>query len=201
MNWFVPLVYGGGVGGVLLMLSKRYNYECGTVVECIRGVHLPGSIPFRHFVPMFFISLVTITAGGSCGPEAAVLVLGASATSLLSDKLLRQPMRQRRILTLCGMTAALASFFGMPLTAAMFVLEIPHANGLEYFEAVSPTVCSSVVAALVNKLITQVCCFGCFGSHSVFRELNASIYSDLWEDPHITFQSHHKIIPPWHGQL
>lgn len=155
MNWFVPLVYGGVLGGSLLMVAKKYGYECGTIVHCIQGVHLPGSVPLKYFLPMFFISLVTITAGGSCGPEAAVLVLGASATSILSDRLLRQPMRQRRILTLCGMTASLAAFFGMPLTAAIFVLEFPHHNGMEYYEAISPTVVSSVVAALVNKLITQ----------------------------------------------
>lgn len=47
LNWFVPLVYGGGLGGVLLWLAKRYNLECGYMVQVIRGVHLPGSMPFK----------------------------------------------------------------------------------------------------------------------------------------------------------
>ncbi len=103
---------------------------------------------------MLIISLVTITAGGSAGPEAAVIVLGAAASSLIGQTLLEQPLRERRILTLVGMSSCLAAFFGVPLTGAIFVLELPHHNGLEYFEAISPTVCASVVSSLMVKLIT-----------------------------------------------
>lgn len=58
MNWFVPLVYGGGLGGVMLMIAKRFGWECGSMVKIISGVHLPGSVPFKYFFPMFVISLV-----------------------------------------------------------------------------------------------------------------------------------------------
>jgi hypothetical protein len=61
MNWFVPLVYGGGLGGVLLTIAKRFGWECGAMINVISGVHLPGSVPFRYFFPMFVISLVIVT--------------------------------------------------------------------------------------------------------------------------------------------
>ena len=153
-NWIVPVVLGGLLGGVMLGLAKKLKFECGGVVAAIKAIHDPGILPFKHFIPMLMISLVTITAGGSAGPEAAVVVMGGSVIHLLDHYLLRQPLRERRILTVCGMTAALATFFGMPLTAAIFVLEIPHHNGLEYYEAISPAVCSSVIASIVKKLIT-----------------------------------------------
>jgi hypothetical protein len=55
--------------------------------------------------------LITITAGGSAGPEASVMVMGAALMHLL-NRLLAQPLRERRIITLCGMSAALSAFFG-----------------------------------------------------------------------------------------
>ena len=154
LNWLIPLIYGGLLAGVLLWLMKRRRLTTGSIVSAIRGVHKDGLVSSRSFLPMLFVSLITITAGGSAGPEASVIIMGGGVSQLL-NLLLKQPMRERRILTLCGMSAALAAFFGMPLTGAIFVLEVPHHNGLEYFEAVSPAVCSSVLAAIVNKLITQ----------------------------------------------
>ncbi len=82
------------------------------------------------------------------------LFQGGALMDLL-NRLLKQPLRERRILTMCGMSAALAAFFGMPLTSAIFVLEIPHHNGMEYFEAISPSVVSSLLASIMNKIISQ----------------------------------------------
>ena len=37
---------------------------------------------------------------------------------------------------------------------ALFVLEIPHRMGLQYFEAISPATIASIVAVLCNRLVT-----------------------------------------------
>ena len=42
--------------------------------------------------------------------------------------------------TMCGMGAGLAAFFGEPLGGALFACEVLHRHGLEYYEAVIPTV-------------------------------------------------------------
>jgi H+/Cl- antiporter ClcA len=104
---------------------------------------------------MLLVSLVTITAGVSAGPEASVVILGGGLVQLLDRFLLHQPLRERRILSLTGMSAALGGFFGMPLTSAIFVLEIPHHNGIEYYEAISPSVVGSVVSGMMNKFISR----------------------------------------------
>lgn len=154
INWMIPVTLGGLVGGVMLSVCRRLSLQTGTIVHAIQGVHDPGHIDIKLLLPMLLVSLVTITAGGSAGPEAAVIVMGGALMSLLGHTFLQQPMRERRIITLCGMGASLASFFGMPLPSALFVLEIPHANGLEFYEATSPVVCSAIVAAIFNKMIT-----------------------------------------------
>jgi hypothetical protein len=40
-------VYGGGFGGLLLLLAKKFGWECGSFVQVVQGVHLPGSVPFK----------------------------------------------------------------------------------------------------------------------------------------------------------
>jgi len=42
--------------------------------------------------------------------------------------------------TMCGMGAGLAAFFGEPLGGALFACEVLHRYGIEYYEAVVPTV-------------------------------------------------------------
>lgn len=111
LNWIIPLVWGGCVAGVMLLVFHRYNLSTGSIISAIRGVHDDGAIPLSNVLPMLFVSLVTITAGGSAGPEASVIVMGGALMEAL-NRFLRQPLRERRILTMCGMSAALAAFFG-----------------------------------------------------------------------------------------
>jgi H+/Cl- antiporter ClcA len=116
LNWIIPLVWGGLCAGILLMLLKRFGYGTGSIILAIRGVHDDGTIPFANFVPMLFgekegeqkkhdlmflllaVSLITITAGGSAGPEASVIVMGGALMQAL-NRLLQQPLRERRIVS------------------------------------------------------------------------------------------------------
>jgi H+/Cl- antiporter ClcA len=50
--------------------------------------------------------------------------------------------------------AAVGGFFGFPMAGALFVLEIPHRMGLQYFEALSPATISSIVAVLCNGFVS-----------------------------------------------
>ena len=52
-------------------------------------------------------------------------------------------------------SAAVGGFFGFPMAGALFVLEIPHRMGLQYFEALSPATIASIVAVLCNRLLTN----------------------------------------------
>jgi H+/Cl- antiporter ClcA len=51
------------------------------------------------------------------------------------------------------MGTALGAFFGAPLGGALFALEIPHRRGLEYFEALIPTILASVIGFFVFRSV------------------------------------------------
>jgi hypothetical protein len=42
---------------------------------------------------------------------------------------------------------------GIPVIGALFVLEVPHAYGIEYFEAFSPAIVASMVASFVSRFV------------------------------------------------
>lgn len=64
---------------------------------------------------MFFCSAFGICAGGSLGPEAALLALCAASVSWVSKHVLGLSGRMLRTCTLMGMAAGLAAFFGVAL--------------------------------------------------------------------------------------
>ena len=52
------------------------------------------------------------------------------------------------------MSAALGAFFGAPIGAALFALEIPHRRGLQYFEAIAPAIIAAIFSFAVFRLNT-----------------------------------------------
>jgi len=42
-------------------------------------------------------------------------------------------------------------FFGLPLAGALFVLEVPHRMGMQYYEALSPVMVASLVGVMFTK--------------------------------------------------
>jgi len=102
---------------------------------------------------MIVASLVSITAGGSAGPEAPLVQVNGSFGSWLGEKL-NLTITTSRVLTLCGMSAALGAFFGAPLGGALFALELPHRRGLEYYEALIPSVLSAILSFFVFRFNT-----------------------------------------------
>ena len=113
------------VAGVLIVLLYR---ACG--MERDRGTNLVlvavrQAQPMRlRTAPLIFLSTVlTHLAGGSAGREGAALQLGGSMAET-AGRLLELDEKDRRVLTMCGMSAAFSALFGTPLTAAIFSMEV-----------------------------------------------------------------------------
>jgi len=153
-NWIAALVLGTCTGLLIKMWKYTPFKGTSTIPEVISNVHGPGVIPLKHVVPMLVVSLISIISGGSAGPEAAVIIIVGAMGSWIGICWL-QPRRTRRIMTLCGMSAGLAAFFGLPLGAALFCLELPHVASLQYFEALSPAILCTILSVIVSKIITQ----------------------------------------------
>lgn len=141
------------IGGFLVGLTLRLMGLPGEVAFVVDQVHDPGRIDIRQTPAMAIASLISITAGGSAGPEAPLVQIVGSFGGWLGQKL-KLTLPSVRILTFCGMSAALGAFFGAPLGGALFALEIPHRRGLEYYEAITPAVLSAIASFWVFRTCT-----------------------------------------------
>jgi H+/Cl- antiporter ClcA len=139
------------IGGLCVGLALKALGKPGEIAAVVDNIHLDrGRIDTRQTWPMVVVSLLSITAGGSAGPEAPLVQIVGSLGSWLGDKLkLRGDLV--RTLTFCGMGTALGAFFGAPLGGALFALEIPHRRSLEYFEALVPTIIATLFGFFVFR--------------------------------------------------
>ena len=147
-TWIVATIGGFGVGLCLYLLGLP-----GEMALVIDRVHDAGRLEPEQTPGMIATSLVSITAGGSLGPEAPLVQINGSVGSWLSAKL-KLSTEHTRIMTFCGMGAALAAFFGDPVGGPLFALEIPHRRGLEYYEAIIPAMVAGLCSFAVFRIGT-----------------------------------------------
>ena len=148
--WIATTVGGFFVGLVLYFMGLP-----GEMAQVVDKIHSPGKIDIRKSPAMVIASLIAITSGGSAGPEAPLVQVNGSLGSWLGEKL-KLTKTSARILTFCGMSAALGAFFGAPIGAALFALEIPHRRGLQYFEAIAPAIIAAIFSFAVFRLNTGI---------------------------------------------
>lgn len=161
------------IGGFLVGLTLHLMGLPGEVSFVVDKVHNPGRIELRQTPAMIVASLVSITAGGSAGPEAPLVQINGSLGGWLAKKL-NLSLTAMRVLTFCGMSAALGAFFGAPLGGAIFALEIPHRRGLEYYEALIPAVLSAILSFAVFRFNTGLTIGGIyhFAAHPKLELIN-----------------------------
>ena len=141
------------IGGFFVGLALYFFGFPGEMAQVVARIHNPGKIDVRKTPAMIVTSLIAITSGGSAGPEAPLVQINGSFGSWLGDRL-KLTRTSVRILTFCGMSAALGAFFGAPIGGALFVLEIPHRRGLQYFEAIAPAIIAAIFSFAVFRLNT-----------------------------------------------
>ncbi len=140
------------IGGFLVGLTLHFMGLPGEVAFVVDKVHQPGRISQQQTPAMIVASLLSISFGGSAGPEAPLVQINGSIGGWLGQKL-QLTATTIRVLTFCGMSAALGAFFGAPLGGALFALEIPHRRGIEYYEALVPAVLSAILSFCVFRLV------------------------------------------------
>ena len=149
MPYAVALIGLMALGGLLVGLATRRMGRPGEISAVVDNIHMKhGQIDSRATPAMVVISLVSIVFGGSAGPEAPLVQIIGSLASRLGMRLSADHVRT---LTFCGMSAALGAFFGAPLGGALFALEIPHRRGLEYYEALVPSILAALSAFWVFR--------------------------------------------------
>lgn len=147
----MPLV-GLGIGLVIYWLGNP-----GEIAAIVDNIHFQGGRLDNSKNPsMLLASLLSISAGGSAGPEAPLVQVTGSLGTWVGDRLHLRG-ENLRTMSIVGMASGFTALFGAPLGGAMFALEIlHHQHVVEYYEALLPAIVSSCSSYLVFAAITQL---------------------------------------------
>ena len=122
---------GPMVGILITLLGEPMANLPGVVL----AAHKDGLLGHAEAPAMAAISIASIVGAGSLGPEAPLVSIGGGLASLVSI-FVDLTEAETLFVTMCGMGAGLAAFFGEPVGGALFACEVLHRYGLEYYEAV-----------------------------------------------------------------
>jgi H+/Cl- antiporter ClcA len=155
-HWAVTthLAILAGVGAAVGLLT-RFLGSPGDVELLVNNIHLLGGPEdIRDLRSLIPVSLLCIASGGGMGPEAPLVQTTGSWGAWFSMRL-KLSRDDMRILTITGMAAGFTVLFGAPLGSAIFALEILHRRGLQYYEALLPSVIGGLVGYTVYATLTH----------------------------------------------
>jgi chloride channel protein, CIC family len=123
--WWAVFLPGVGAALSALFLEKIVNEGAGHgVPEVIYSVsRYGGLLRLRSSFSRLISSCLTIGSGGSAGPEAPVLMSGASIGSNIARTFSLND-RQRVALVGCGAAGAIAAIFNAPIAGLVFAIEV-----------------------------------------------------------------------------
>lgn len=99
----------------------------------------------------FFLPIITISAGGSAGKEAPCADVGAGVASFFSKFFNFNP-NERRKLMICGVSAGFAGVFGVPISGALFGLEVLSV-GKVFYEVMFPAFIAGITSFQVTHMM------------------------------------------------
>ncbi|MBD1891835.1 chloride channel protein [Coleofasciculus sp. FACHB-SPT9] len=145
------------LAGLLIGLVIYFLGNPGEIAVLVDNIHFRGGrLDATKNPSMILASLLSISAGGSAGPEAPLVQVTGSLGTWVADRLNLQG-EDLRSMSLAAMAAGFTALFGAPLGGAMFALEIlHHQHVLEYYEAILPAIVASCASYLVFAAITKL---------------------------------------------
>ncbi len=150
--YFIPLAI---LASAMLMKYFARSGEGHGTEKVIEAVHKRSGRMDAGLIPVKLLAtVITLVGGGSAGKEGPSAMLGAGIGSLTSD-LLRLSDRDRKKVTICGVSAGFAAVFGTPVAGALFAVEV-LVLGVLFHEILLPSLVSSVVGFQTTKYLGQV---------------------------------------------
>ena len=143
-------------GGLLIALLYHIcgeDHDRGTniIISAISG---KDDIPILKAPLIFAGTIITHLFGGSAGREGAALQIGGCIGHNMG-KVLKLNEGDRRIITMCSMSAAFASLFGTPMAAAFMAMELSSV-GVLYYASLVPCVIASFTSYAVSRKLGTV---------------------------------------------
>lgn len=134
----VPTLGGIAVGVVLVLIPGRGG------PSPVAGHAIGGSTDPRIAPAATIATIVSLVAGASLGPEAALVTLSSAIGGLVAMRLsLADP--PARVLAGAGNAGVLGAIFGTPLAGAMLMLELLTLSGTLLYAVLIPGLVAAVV--------------------------------------------------------
>ena len=145
--WLLPAA-GLGIAALYRVCGMEKDRGTNLVLLAVRDAE---PIKLRTVPLIFLSSVATHFAGGSAGRMGASLQMGGSLSAYIG-RALRLDEKDRRILVMCGMSAAFSALLCTPLAGAVFAMEVASV-GVMYYAAIVPCLVSAFTADLLSHAL------------------------------------------------
>ena len=137
----------------IALLSRKIakahkDYSTDAVIKRINTYH---PVSLQSAAKTFMLSIVTMAVGGSAGKEAPCADVGAGIAAYLARLLRVSPQDQRKLM-ICGVSAGFAGVFGVPVSGALFGLEVLWVGHL-FYEVMFPALVAGITAYGVTSYL------------------------------------------------
>ncbi len=141
------------------------DYSTDAVIHKINSYK---TVSWISAIKAFFLPIVTIAAGGSAGKEAPCADVGAGIAGEIA-KILKFNASDRRKLMICGVSAGFAGVFGVPISGAIFGLEVLWVGHI-FYEVMFPAFIAGITAFQVTSALGVKYMYHPIGFMPVFSE-------------------------------
>lgn len=124
---------------------KAQDYSTDAVINKINSYRPVGVL---SAVKSLVLSVLTMTVGGSAGKEAPCADAGAGIGSVLG-RILRMSAEDQRKMMICGVSAGFAGVFGVPISGALFGLEVLWVGHI-FYDVMFPAFIAGITAFQVT---------------------------------------------------
>jgi len=144
----LPLA-GGLVIGLIFQRLPEAARQVGVAHVMERLAYHQARLPLRNALAQFFGGALSIVCGHSVGREGPAVHLGGASGSLAGQRF-GLPNNSLRVLTGCGVAAAIAASFNTPLSGVIFAMEVVL---MEYtVVGFAPVILAAVSATALTRL-------------------------------------------------
>lgn len=124
---------------------QAQDYSTDAVINKINSYRPVG---FWSAVKSLALSVLTMTVGGSAGKEAPCADAGAGIGSVFARLLCMNPQDRRKMM-ICGVSAGFAGVFGVPISGALFGLEVLWVGHI-FYDVMFPAFIAGITAFQVT---------------------------------------------------
>ncbi|HUT85451.1 MAG TPA: chloride channel protein, partial [Elusimicrobiales bacterium] len=144
----LPLVFMAVTYLAKKIRPQDKDYSTDSVVERINSSQ---EVSIGSSLKAFLLPIITLGAGGSVGKEAPCADVGAGIGSNLAQ-FLNLTAEDGRKLMICGVSAGFAGVFGVPISGALFGLEVLFVGRL-FYDVMFPALVAGITAFQVTKYL------------------------------------------------